>query len=133
MPGRRRGHHGGWRAEGFSRRAVRMLEPTLLLLLHHGRSHGYTLLEKLSTYGLGDLHPSAVYRSLREMEQHGWIVSVWTEEESQGPPRRVYRLTETGNRILARWVADLRTTKRHIDRLLTAYDTHMEEGSGEHH
>ena len=133
MPGFRHGRHGRWQEQGFSRRAVRMLEPTLLLLLHHGRSHGYTLLDHLHSYGLDGLHPSVVYRSLRDMEQRGWIVSVWDEKQSQGPPRRVYRLTKTGNRILALWVEDLRDTREHIDSLLNAYDRHMNEGSGEHH
>jgi DNA-binding PadR family transcriptional regulator len=133
MPGFRHGRHGRWQEQGFSRRAVRMLEPTLLLLLHHDRSHGYTLLEQLQFYGLGGLHPSVVYRNLREMEQRGLIISVWDEKASQGPPRRVYRLTEAGNEVLALWVKDLQETKHHIDRLLSAYDRHMDEGSGEHH
>jgi len=60
--GRGRGQRGQRR--GYSRRAVRFLEPTLLLLLHHGPAHGYALIEQLSEYGLADVDPSAVYRVL---------------------------------------------------------------------
>ncbi|HEY75672.1 MAG TPA: PadR family transcriptional regulator [Thermoflexia bacterium] len=127
MPRRR------WRWRGCSRRAVRFLEPTLLLLLHHGPAHGYTLLERLGEFGLGGLNPSVVYRALRDMEGRGWVTSFWDDEQTQGPPRRVYRLTALGNEALALWTQDLEETRRLIDRLLSAYHRHMEEGEGEHH
>jgi hypothetical protein len=80
-----RGRGRGWR-RGRSRRAVRMLEPTLLLLLHHTPAHGYTLLERLGEFGLADLNTSVVYRALRDMETKGWVTSTWDEEQTQGPP-----------------------------------------------
>jgi len=98
MRGRGRGHGRRWR--GASRRAVRLVEPTLLHLLHYGPAHGYTLIEQLGEYGLADVDPSAVYRALRDMEERGWVVSSWEEEQSQGPPRRVYRLAALGNEVL---------------------------------
>jgi poly-beta-hydroxybutyrate-responsive repressor len=109
------------------------VEPTLLLFLHHGPAHGYPLIEQLAEYGLGDVDPSAVYRALRDMEERGWVFSSWEEEETQGPPRRVYRLTGLGDEVLAAWAEDLKETRRMIDRLLQAYDRHMQEGVGEHH
>lgn len=128
-----RGQEDGQRWRGTSRRAVRFVEPTLLLLLHDGPAHGYTLIEQLGEYGLADIDPSAVYRALRDMEKHGWVLSAWEEEETQGPPRRVYRLTTLGDEVLSRWAKDLQDTRRMIDHLLDAYSRHMEEGEGEHH
>ena len=122
-----------WRWRGCSRRAVRFLEPTLLLLLHHGPAHGYTLLERLGEFGLGGLNPSVVYRALRDMEERGWVTSTWDEERTQGPPRRVYRLATPGDEALALWTKDLKETRQLIDHLLAAYHRHMEEGEGEHH
>ncbi len=110
-----------------------MLEPVLLLLLHRGPSHGYTLLERLKEFGLEDLNPSMVYRTLREMESKGCVTSTWEEEQTQGPPRRVYCLAETGNELLALWVQDLGEIQERIDYLLAAYHRHMEEGKGEYH
>jgi PadR family transcriptional regulator PadR len=131
MRGRGRGH--GWRWRGASRRAVRFVEPTLLLLLHYGPAHGYTLIEQLSEYGLADIDPSAVYRALRDMEERGWVLSSWEEEGTQGPPRRVYRLAALGDQVLGWWAQDLQETRGMIDHLLGAYSRHMEEGEGEHH
>jgi len=126
MPGRGRGR-------GRYRRVARMLEPSLLLLLHHGPAHGYTLLERLGQFGLEGLNPSVVYRVLRDMETRGWVTSTWDEEKTQGPPRRVYRLTALGDEVLGLSVQDLRDTRAIIDHLLGVYSQHMEEGKGEYH
>jgi PadR family transcriptional regulator len=131
MPGRGHGHR--WRQRGWSRRAVRFLEPTLLLLLHHGPAHGYTFLEGLDRFGLGDSDPSVLYRALRDMEEKGWVSSYWEEEDTQGPPRRIYHLTELGNEVLSWWASDLRETSQIIEHFLDTYTQHMEEGEGEYH
>ena len=122
-----------WRQQGCSRRAVRILKPVLLLLLHHGPSHGYTLIDELEIYGLGDVNTSVVYRVLRDMEEKGWVASSWDEEETKGPPRRVYELTALGDEVLAWWTNDLRETRAMIDRVLETHTKHMKEGEGDYH
>ncbi len=124
------GRGGGWRR---GRRWLRMLEPALLLLLHHGPAHGYTLLERLDDLGLGEVNPSVVYRVLRGMEEQGWVVSMWDEEQSQGPPRRVYRLTAQGNQVLAMWKQELEEMRGRLDQFLADYEHHMGSGEGEYH
>jgi PadR family transcriptional regulator, regulatory protein PadR len=131
MQGQGHGHR--WRQRGYSRRAVRFLEPALLLLLHHRPAHGYTLLAEMDSFGLGDSDPSVLYRALRVMEEKGWVSSYWDEEDTQGPPRRVYRLTREGNEVLSWWTDDLRETAQIIDRFLDTYKRHMEEGEGDYH
>lgn len=128
-----RGHGYRWRWQGCSRRAVRFLEPTLLLLLHYGPAHGYTLLERLGEFGLEGLNPSVVYRALRDMEGRGWVMSAWDEKETQGPPRRVYRLTPLGDEVLGLWTQDLEETRGLIDHLLRTYRDHMQEGESDRH
>ncbi len=134
---RRRGGHQSrgrrWRQRGYSRRTVRFLEPTLLLLLHQGPAHGYTLSGQLSEFDLEDINSSIVYRALRTMEEKGWVTSTWEEEQTQGPPRRVYCLTKLGDEVLEWWTQDLKGTKAMIDRILNTYHRHMEEGQGPYH
>lgn len=118
MPdGKRRG-----RGRRRGRRVRRFLQPCLLLLLEAGESHGYALMPELERFGfnLEQLDPSVVYRMLREMEATGWVSSQWGEE-SQGPKRRVYRITDSGERHLAAWVEDLRAARTEIDRLLEMF------------
>lgn len=123
----------GRRRRVRSGRAVRLLRPALLLLLHHGRAHGYTLPEQLEEFDLAHLNPSVVYRALRDMEGQGWVTSTWDEEETHGPPRRVYSLTALGDEVLGWWAQDLGETRGMIDHLLGVYSQHMEEGEGEYH
>ena len=105
------------------------LQPCLLVMLHQEEAHGYGLLNGLGKFGfnLDRLDPSLVYRALREMEAATLITSEWAEE-SLGPQRRVYCITEEGERALTQWVTDLRRTRQEIDHLLAAYErvTHSE-------
>jgi DNA-binding PadR family transcriptional regulator len=87
----------------------------------------------LAQFGLEDTDPSALYRALRDMEERGWVTSFWEEEETQGPPRRVYQLSELGDEVLRWWTRDVRETSQIIDRLLNTYTRHMEEGKGDYH
>ena len=99
------------------------LQPCMLLMLHRGDAHGYNLLNGLSEFGLNpEAHdPSMIYRALREMEEADWVTS-YEGEESRGPQRRVYRLTDEGQRHLDIWVEDLRRAKREIELLIEAYE-----------
>jgi PadR family transcriptional regulator PadR len=128
---RRRGRGRGGRFAGGSIR--RFLEPVLLLLLHKGAGHGYELVSALEPYGLGDVAPGPVYRTLRELEAAGLVQSEWDTQSSAGPARRVYRLTDAGHGYLADWAENLRETDSVLHHFLTAYDRHMKEGTGEHH
>jgi DNA-binding PadR family transcriptional regulator len=67
------------------------------------------------------------------MEENGWVTSTWDTEETQGPPRRVYRLTALGDEMLSTCVLSLQQTREQIDDLVDAYSRHMKEGQGEHH
>lgn len=121
------------RGYGHARRAAGMLESVLLLLLHQAPAHGYTLLEGLGEFGLGAMDPSAVYRMLRDMEDRGWVTSTWDEQETLGPPRRVYRITDAGDEVLATWVQELDETRKMLNRLVSRYHAHMEVCEGEHY
>ncbi len=113
--GRRRGRSRDGEHSPFT---ARMVEPALLVLLSQGNLHGYTLLERINALGLTSLQPSIVYRVLREMEEVGWVSSVWEREQTQGPPRRVYTLTTEGGAALQEWKKHLEQTSEFISRLL---------------
>jgi len=124
------GRHGR-RRRGWMRQQNRMLEPALLLLLHNGPAHGYTFLDRLSEYGLVEVNPSVVYRTLRDMETRGLIESSWDDMSSHGPPRRVYRITSAGDTMLTSYTDELMQTRHMIDHLLSEYRDHMREYHGD--
>jgi DNA-binding PadR family transcriptional regulator len=83
----------------------RFIEPALLMMLHeNGPSYGYQLGEGISAYGLSDsqVDRSALYRTLRTLEENGFVRSKW-ETENTGPARRVYSLTKPGREHLGEW------------------------------
>jgi PadR family transcriptional regulator PadR len=118
-PKKAQGHKRGCRR----RRVMSFLQPCLLVMLHRGEAHGYSLLNRLDEFGfnLDRLDPSLVYRALREMETAGLVRSEWGDG-TLGPQRRVYCITSEGEQTLADWVADLRQTRQEIDNLLAAYE-----------
>ena len=125
MPGWRFRHREGC-GGGQPRRIRRFIEPALLLLLHHRPSHGYGLLEGLRALGLEDYPAdiSAIYRILYALEAQGMVISHIEAEQSGGPPRRVYQLTEAGDAYLRAWVEDLRATDHILHQFLDAYEDH---------
>lgn len=95
-----------------------LLEPALLILIKTQPSHGYSLLVDLETFGIDTIHPSVVYRNLREMESLEWIKSEWDTDQSQGPPRRTYHLTVKGEEALQYWSKELASANRTIRQML---------------
>jgi len=118
-------HGRGWAMRGGLRNenrhspiAISLLEPALLVLLKEQPRHGYTLLFELDKLGVAQIHPSVVYRTLREMEEMQWIQSNWETDQTQGPPRRTYRLTAQGDETLNYWKQELERTNEIILQLL---------------
>ena len=105
------------------------LDPALLLLLEQAPAHGYTLLSRMTEFGLDFLAPTVIYRALRDMETQGWVTSTMDEETTQGPPRRVYTLTSTGRQVLRCCVAQLQGTQQVLEYLLALHEELTPEGS----
>ena len=99
--------------------------------MHEGPAHGYDLLDRLQAFGISEIDPSIIYRMLREMEDDGLIASVWEEKETQGPPRRVYSLTTSGDEALQTYLGDLKQTRERIDHLIQQYEQHIKHEDGE--
>lgn len=104
----------------------RFMEICLLELLRGGTAHGYALAERLGGFGFApdELKYSTLYRTLRSMEQSGWVGSFW-ESGGQGPKKRVYSLTKQGFAALEEWILILRQRKERISKLL---DLHEQAG-----
>jgi DNA-binding PadR family transcriptional regulator len=81
----------------------------LLSALEDGPAHGYGLAELLRerSDGAFDLPEGTIYPSLYRLERKGLVGSRW--ETVDGRRRRVYRLTGSGTRELARQRSEWRT------------------------
>ncbi len=123
--GRGRGRGRRWMGD-YSLMDVRLVEPALLAFLQEDDLHGYGLLEKLESLRLGSINPSVIYRILRDYEEIGLVQSSWDAEGTQGPPRRVYALTDAGREALKRAEASLKETVSRIEDVLERIEAHRE-------
>ena len=75
----------------------------IMVALGNEELHGYAIMQEVRrrTDGRRRLAPGTLYRSLKQMEQRGWVAQ---SEERPEPSldderRRYYRLTEIGRRV----------------------------------
>lgn len=87
----------------------RFIEPVVLRILSEKKkSYGYEIAALLPSYALTDatIEGAALYRTLRTLEANGHVQSGW--EAGDGPARRSYSLTSTGQEHLQEWAELLR-------------------------
>ncbi|GAB3039936.1 PadR family transcriptional regulator [Oleiagrimonas citrea] len=80
--------------------------------------YGYQIAKRLEDSGgvLGGKQ-STLYPVLRNLDAAGLLQSR-IEPSVSGPPRRYYRITETGRAVLAAWTATWRDTRDSVDAVL---------------
>jgi len=83
------------------------VELALLGFLREGSLHGYEIHRRLSDpAGLGlvwKLKQSHLYALLARLEEEGYLTSTVKPQETR-PPRKLFRLTKTGNGAFLDWV-----------------------------
>jgi PadR family transcriptional regulator PadR len=105
---------------GFGWSPRDMLIPYILLAVSLQRAHGYLIEEYLKNLGFFGLEMSTLYRTLRQLEKDGLLLSAW-EPGPTGPARRVYSLTDAGRAWLDTWASLLEVYRGMIDRFFGLY------------
>ncbi|HJT44163.1 MAG TPA: PadR family transcriptional regulator [Rhizomicrobium sp.] len=74
-----------------------VLELCVLTLLSRADAYGYEIASRLmQDVGMGE---GTIYPLMRRMQEDGWV-STYLVEAPGGPPRKYYRLTQTGRATL---------------------------------
>ncbi|MBS0569126.1 MAG: PadR family transcriptional regulator [Proteobacteria bacterium] len=93
----------------------------LLGVLAHSRTpmYGYQIVKRLEHTGEGVLadKQSALYPVLRNLAAAGLLDSE-VEPSVTGPPRRYYRITPLGRRVLREWSLAWIATRDYVDTIL---------------
>ena len=97
-----------------------LLIPYVLLFLKNWSAHGYQILQTLTLLGFAAVDPATVYRTLRQMEKEGLVLSNW-ETGVAGPARRTYRITDNGEQLLGEWAQALGSYQQFLDRFCHLY------------
>ena len=93
--------------------------PTLILeTLANQPSHGYRIAQRIKerSQGVLDFKEGTLYPALHKLENEGLVESY--EGVERGRPRRYYRITKSGRKILARDRAEWRDLSRAVTIIL---------------
>lgn len=97
----------------------------LLSVLGNAESpmYGYQIarLVEARTKDADIMKQGALYPVLRSLESTGLLVSE-VEPSVSGPPRRYYRITETGQKTLTKWKEIWHQTREFVDAILEGAD-----------
>lgn len=94
-----------------------VLELAILALLRDSELYGGEIIERLrGTEGL-NAGAGTVYPILSRLGRSNLVQTTW-RESPVGPPRKYYRLTPAGQRVLAELTHDWRGLSRALDALL---------------
>jgi PadR family transcriptional regulator len=105
-----------------------ILVPYVLLAVSLQRAHGYLIEEYLRSVGFFSIEMSTLYRTLRQLEKDGLLMSDW-EPGPTGPARRVYTLTDVGRTWLDQWAHTLDAYRRMLDQFFGLYAGQNKEPS----
>jgi DNA-binding PadR family transcriptional regulator len=85
----------------------------ILAALQRGSAHGYDLRTAITEMTRGEISADAggLYRTLRRLEEDGFVTSRWVEGEA-GPQRRDYSITPEGHELAADWALHLKERAR---------------------
>jgi len=92
-----------------------VLELCVLSLLYRKSSYGYDISEYISKRI--DISDGAIYPILRKLKSEG-LVTTYLSEESEGPPRKYYKITDFGRRQYLADKAEWLNFVREVENLL---------------
>lgn len=82
-----------------------VLDMCLLALISEEPSYGYEMVDKLATKGIELVSEGTIYPMLSRLQRKGYIEGYFVES-SGGPPRKYYRIANTGLEQLNQWTTE---------------------------
>lgn len=72
------------------------LEYTIMLIIRKDDRYGYELIQMLEAYPMLKTKESTIYPLLRRLMKNGYLESYWQSLEAGTPPRKYYKITQSG-------------------------------------
>ena len=94
-----------------------VLDLCLLAVMEEGPAYGYEMTKRLRARGLSIVGEGSIYPLLARLEREG-LVETHRAASNGGPPRKYYRPSDTGQRLLASGVAEWRAARDAVDAVL---------------
>jgi PadR family transcriptional regulator PadR len=93
-----------------------VVEHCVLALIRDDESYAFELVRVLGERGLVTSE-GTIYPLLARLRRDGLVSTIW-RESAAGPPRRYYRITEAGRRVLETFITDWEAFRSAVDALL---------------
>jgi len=102
--------------------------PSILARLREQGCYGHELTRSMMDFGFEATHPVAMYRTLRQLEQEGLVVSepLWFDGRLS---RRSYSVTESGESYLEYLANALAQYRKEIDLFFRLYNKQSHQGT----
>jgi PadR family transcriptional regulator PadR len=94
-----------------------VLDLCLLAVMDEGPAYGYEMTKRLRARGLSIVGEGSIYPALGRLEREG-LVETYRAASNGGPPRKYYRPSDEGRRVLAAGVSEWRAARDALDALL---------------
>jgi PadR family transcriptional regulator PadR len=94
-----------------------VLDLCLLAVVEEEPAYGYEMTKRLRARGFSIVGEGSIYPLLGRLERDG-LVETYRAASNGGPPRKYYRTSRKGRRLLAAGVSEWRATRDAVDALL---------------
>lgn len=94
-----------------------VLDLCLLAVMEEGPAYGYEMTRRLRARGLSIVGEGSIYPLLGRLERDG-LVDTYRAASNGGPPRKYYRPSPAGQRVLAAGVSEWRAARDAVDAVL---------------
>jgi PadR family transcriptional regulator PadR len=106
------------RSDGRRSQLLRgVLDLCLLAVVEEGPAYGYEMTKRLRARGLSIVGEGSIYPLLGRLERDG-LVETYRAASNGGPPRKYYRASREGQRVLAAGVSEWRAARDAVDAAL---------------
>lgn len=94
-----------------------VLEHCVLAVVRERESYGFDIVRTLGRSGGLVISEGTIYPLLARLRRQGLVTTAWRESDA-GPPRRYYRISEEGRRVLELFTAEWRDFQAAVNSVL---------------
>ena len=95
-----------------------VLDMCLLSLIADEPSYGYEMAAKLKVRGLQLVSDGSIYPTLSRLQKAGLVEGYFVEADGSGPPRKYYRIVESGRERLDEWSGEWKNLSAGVTAIL---------------
>jgi PadR family transcriptional regulator, regulatory protein PadR len=102
-----------------------VLDLCLLAVIDEAPAYGYEMTKRLRSRGLSTVGEGSIYPLLGRLERDG-LLDTYRAASDGGPPRKYYRTSRAGHRVLTAGVSEWRAARDAVDAVLAPVEAEVQ-------